>query len=47
MYRYFALLDRLEGKDANDILQSYTDMPGRPTSSTIARRRTQKSGPAS
>ena len=27
-----ALLDRLEGKDANNILQSYTDiLPGRPT----------------
>jgi rubrerythrin len=32
MYRYAALLDRLEGKDANAILQGYTDvMPGRPT----------------
>lgn len=32
MYRYTALLDRLEGKDANNILQSYTDIiPGRPT----------------
>jgi hypothetical protein len=32
MYRFSALLDRLEGKDANNILQSYTDvMPGRPT----------------
>jgi hypothetical protein len=32
MYRFTALLDRLEGKDANNILQSYTDMlPGRPT----------------
>lgn len=32
MYRYSALLDRLEGKDANSILQSYTDViPGRPT----------------
>jgi rubrerythrin len=32
MYRYSALLDRLEGKDANCILQSYTDvLPGRPT----------------
>ncbi|MDB5755568.1 MAG: hypothetical protein JWR56_1996 [Massilia sp.] len=32
LYRYSALLDRLEGKDANNILQSYTDiMPGRPT----------------
>jgi hypothetical protein len=32
MYRYAALLDRLEGKDANSILQGYTDvMPGRPT----------------
>jgi len=32
MYRYSALLDRVEGKDANNILQSYTDiMPGRPT----------------
>lgn len=33
LYRYAALLDRLEGKDANNILQSYTDvMHGRPTS---------------
>ncbi|HEX5352855.1 MAG TPA: hypothetical protein VFW60_02125 [Rhodanobacteraceae bacterium] len=33
LYRYSALADRLEGKDANNILQSYTDvMPGRPTS---------------
>ncbi|NHZ94700.1 hypothetical protein [Massilia sp. CCM 8734] len=33
LYRYAALLDRLEGKDANNILQSYTDiLPGRPTS---------------
>jgi rubrerythrin len=32
LYRYSALLDRLEGKDANNILQSYTDIhPGRPT----------------
>lgn len=32
MYRYSAMLDRLEGKDANNILQSYTDiLPGRPT----------------
>lgn len=32
MYRYSALLDRIEGKDANNILQCYTDiMPGRPT----------------
>ncbi|MEX0618109.1 MAG: hypothetical protein WDZ76_02935 [Pseudohongiellaceae bacterium] len=32
MYRYAALLDRVEGKDANNILQSYTDVvPGRPT----------------
>lgn len=32
MYRYSALLDRVEGKDANNILQCYTDiMPGRPT----------------
>lgn len=32
MYRYAALLDRVEGKDANAILQSYTDViPGRPT----------------
>ncbi|MBX3622043.1 MAG: hypothetical protein KF891_18905 [Rhizobacter sp.] len=32
LYRYSALLDRLEGKDANNILQSYTDiLPGRPT----------------
>jgi rubrerythrin len=32
LYRYSALLDRLEGKDANNILQSYTDiLPGRAT----------------
>src|SRR5690348_7833019 len=32
MYRYSALMDRLEGKDANNLLQSYTDiLPGRPT----------------
>lgn len=32
MYRYSALLDRVEGKDANCILQGYTDIaPGRPT----------------
>jgi hypothetical protein len=32
MYRYSALMDRLEGKDANNILQNYTDViPGRPT----------------
>lgn len=33
LYRFSALMDRVEGKDANNILQSYTDvMPGRPTS---------------
>lgn len=33
MYRYSALMDRVEGKDANNILQCYTDiLPGRPTS---------------
>jgi hypothetical protein len=32
MYRFAAPLDRLEGKDANNILQSYTDvLPGRTT----------------
>ncbi|MDD5578603.1 MAG: hypothetical protein PHY16_04890 [Methylobacter sp.] len=32
LYRYSAMLDRLEGKDANNILQSYTDIiPGRLT----------------
>jgi rubrerythrin len=32
LYRYSALLDRMEGKDANNILQTYTDiMAGRPT----------------
>src|SRR5690606_9100111 len=32
MYRYSALMDRLEGKDSNNILQSYTDvLPCRPT----------------
>src|SRR5690606_30266624 len=30
---YAALMDRLEGKDANTIVQSYSDiLPGRPTS---------------
>ena len=33
LYRYSALMDRVEGKDANALLQSYTDiLPGRPTS---------------
>jgi hypothetical protein len=33
LYRYSALMDRVEGKDPNQILQSYTDIePGRPTS---------------
>src|SRR5690348_10050131 len=32
LYRYSALLDRLEGKDANNIVQGYTDIvPGRIT----------------
>jgi hypothetical protein len=32
MYRFTALMDRVEGKDSNNILQCYTDiMPGRPT----------------
>jgi rubrerythrin len=32
MYRFAALLDRVEGKDANNLLQGYTDVrPGRPT----------------
>jgi hypothetical protein len=32
MYRYSALMDRVDGKDSNAILQSYTDvLPGRPT----------------
>jgi hypothetical protein len=32
LYRYSAMLDRLEGKDANNIRQGYTDIiPGRPT----------------
>jgi len=32
MYRYTALMDRMMGGDANNILQSYTDiLPGRPT----------------
>src|ERR671928_778006 len=32
LYRYSALLDPLCGKDANSLLQSYTDiLPGRPT----------------
>jgi hypothetical protein len=33
LYRFSALLDRMSGKDSNNILQSYTDVrPGRPTS---------------
>lgn len=33
MYRYSALMDRVEGKDADAIVQSYSDiLPGRPTS---------------
>jgi hypothetical protein len=32
LYRFAALYDRIEGKDANTLLQSYTDIvPGRPT----------------
>ena len=32
LYRFAALLDRVEGKDANNILQSYTDiLPSRPS----------------
>lgn len=32
LYRFSALLDRLEGKDANNIIQGYTDIaPARPT----------------
>jgi rubrerythrin len=32
LYRYSALMDRVQGQDANAILQSYTDiLPGRPT----------------
>jgi len=32
LYRYSALYDRLDGRDANSLLQSYTDiLPGRPT----------------
>lgn len=32
MYRFAALMDRVTGGDANNILQSYTDiLPGRPT----------------
>jgi len=33
LYRYAALMDRVEGRDANTLLQCYTDiLPGRPTS---------------
>jgi hypothetical protein len=33
LYRYAALYDRVEGKDPNDLIQSYSDIrPGRPTS---------------
>jgi hypothetical protein len=32
LFRYSALMDRVEGKDANALIQSYTDiLPGRPT----------------
>jgi hypothetical protein len=32
LYRYSALMDRVEGKDANALVQSYSDIvPGRPT----------------
>jgi hypothetical protein len=32
LYRYAALMDRLQGKDANALVQSYSDIvPGRPT----------------
>jgi len=32
LYRYSALMDRVEGKDPNNLVQSYTDiLPGRPT----------------
>jgi hypothetical protein len=32
LYRFSALMDRMSGKDSNNILQSYTDVrPGRPT----------------
>jgi hypothetical protein len=32
LYRYSALMDRVEGKDANNLVQSYSDIvPGRPT----------------
>jgi rubrerythrin len=32
LYRYSALMDRLQGKDANTLVQSYSDIvPGRPT----------------
>ena len=38
LYRYSALLDRLEGKDANNILQGYTDVvPARPTAGRAPR----------
>jgi hypothetical protein len=33
LYRFSALIDRMEGKDPNNVLQCYTDiLPGRPTS---------------
>jgi hypothetical protein len=33
LYRYAALMDRVEGTDANTLVQSYSDiLPGRPTS---------------
>ncbi|HEY0713660.1 MAG TPA: hypothetical protein VGF45_13355, partial [Polyangia bacterium] len=32
LYRFTALMDRVEGRDANNLLQNYTDIrPGRPT----------------
>ena len=40
LYRYSALMDRVEGKDANNILQSYTDiLPGRPDARRAPRAR--------
>lgn len=38
MYRYSALMDRLEGKDANNILQSYTDVIPNPRIKAIWER---------
>jgi hypothetical protein len=45
MYRFSALMDRVEGKDASAILQGYTDIPAGPRRSSTAIRSTTCGGP--